>query len=671
MYIHSLLLKNFSSYRDEQIVEFSHDKKKKVTIIEGQMGHGKSNLLNAFYWCFFNKYWHSDQARFIDEPDPIKYHLINKGALNDNKVENGEIEVRVEVEFGVDDGSLLKAERTLYAYHLNNSWEYNSSTEFKLGVKSGRTGEYESLVGDEAFGRFQNYFSIELCNYFLFRGENRDELVKLTGKSLFEEAIKKLSKLKLFENLVKHLEYAQTESQKELAKELGGDFEEEINTLHSRIEQSDVMIEALSLKKTELEDVYHKDEAEYFKHRDEIQKNAAAYKLQNEIIRYEEKIKSYENQINGIKTERNQKLVKYWPVLFVYSDVKEVWEKYKKGLKNNIYPPDIKLSMLEKLLEEATCICGTHLNPASKEFEKIQSLLKKGVNDELVTDVTKLANRIEDNLSRFNEYPKQIKDYDQRIIGINQQISKYNDQINGIKPKIGKISGDIKDLQEKQDRANDRKEKTKDKIRDITLRIIDSEDEKKSYKRKLAELEKMNSKSELPSLRAEIARESLDAAIHLQQEYEQNIYNDLEHYTQENWGTLCYDILNYETVKLDQTSKYFDVLDSTGLSRRISMNTGHRLLLTISFISALMKIAKEVWEESFPIIMDAPLSEVGDSAMPQAVEGLTKIFNQSILILQDGSITNKIFSEISGVVGKRYQITYNKAQQHSSIRELD
>ena len=666
MLIKNISIKNFTSYREEQVIEFATGKKN-VTVIEGEMGHGKSNLLNAFYWCFFNKYWNSDLAKFIDDPNPIKYHLINKAELEEN---TDEIEVCVKVEFEIDDGSFYSAERTLLAYFINNSWESDNKSTFNVGVKSAETGQYKLFEDDLATGAIQTFFSIELSNYFLFRGENRDELTKLTGKSLFVDAIKKLSKLKMFERLAFHLEQAMKKSQKEAGKQAGGDVEKKIDRLLTKIEQEDVLLAAFRDRKDVLIGELKDAEIKYQKYRTLIKANAEAAKIQTQIEILEHEIGLWNSNIESLKNERNSKLVTDWASLLVLDTLSNVLEKYNDGVKQEIYPPDIKMSLIEKIIEDQVCICGCDLKLDAEAKRRISLLKDNTVEDDLVHMVQKLAGRIEDHIPKIASISDDIKRYDQQINETMQRINNNNTTIQGLKPKISNISVDIGELQKNQDDAKEIQEFTNRKISDMVRSINKATSEKKSFQQQIDALQDELNQSDKPVLRAELARKSFAAAELLRDKYELIIFNDIEKFMQENWETICYDILNYEKVVLDHENKYFDVCDKDGNSRRSSMNTGHRLLLTISFISSLMRLAKEMWGETYPIVMDAPLSEVGTSAMPQAVLGLTKIFNQTIIILQDGSLTPQIKKDIAQVLGKRYQISFNKGKQHSVIKEI-
>ena len=55
MKIISLKIKNFRQFYGEQAIEFSTDKEKNITLIHAENGVGKTALLNAIKWCFFEE----------------------------------------------------------------------------------------------------------------------------------------------------------------------------------------------------------------------------------------------------------------------------------------------------------------------------------------------------------------------------------------------------------------------------------------------------------------------------------------------------------------------------------------------------------------------------------------------------------------------------------------
>ena len=53
MLIKQITLSNFRQYKEKQVVEFSCDKEKNVTVILGDNTSGKTTLIQAFNWCLY------------------------------------------------------------------------------------------------------------------------------------------------------------------------------------------------------------------------------------------------------------------------------------------------------------------------------------------------------------------------------------------------------------------------------------------------------------------------------------------------------------------------------------------------------------------------------------------------------------------------------------------
>ena len=108
MKISQITIENFKSYREHQVIKFSTDESRFITVLEGQMGHGKSNLLNAFYWCLFDQYWDSDKHELETSPDPDTVYLFNKGVLKERNSEGDHVDILVEIEFFDDDNNIIR-----------------------------------------------------------------------------------------------------------------------------------------------------------------------------------------------------------------------------------------------------------------------------------------------------------------------------------------------------------------------------------------------------------------------------------------------------------------------------------------------------------------------------------------------------------------------------------
>lgn len=671
MKIASISIQNFKSYRDHQKLVFGMDDKY-ITILEGQMGHGKSNLLNAFYWCLFGQYWDSDKSILINDPNPNEVDLFNKGELLDNQEDGSSVNLFVEIEFYDNEKNKYTLKRTQSGVYINHSWKFEKNSKISLEKIDANTGENKGFSPDEAIGELQKFFPRSLSNYFLFRGENRAQLVKLQGKQEFQQALRELSKIEMFTRAESHLSSVLDELRAELAAQASAEIKRQMDEISTKRESAKNSEEEFKTELNKLIRIEQGKKDEYEHYRNKIKENQTAFELKVKIENEEQQIQELQKQVRALADTKQRDLTKRWAAMAVHLVIESVKKKYEDAVNSKQFPPAISQNVIDKILNELTCICGNHFTENSDAYGRIKKLKEIGSGDErLVHEVEKLVHEIEGSTKLIAEFPQNINDIDTNSRQILNEIKSKQVIINGYKSKIGSIDFTLEELQKKQDEANEEYIKTREKIGELKGWIATKQKEFDTLENELKQLEAKLDKSNLPAIKVELAEKALDAVRDLKKKFENSVYDDLEKFTQENWEVLVYDKLYYEKIKLDRDLMYFEVLDRNGQPSRAIMNTGHSILLVLSFISALIKIAKDVWKEEFPLVLDAPLSEIGESALPKALMGFGQIFNQTIVILKDGTVNTPIYNQIKNKVGKRYWIEFDSRKQHSKITSLN
>ncbi|MFW5887357.1 MAG: AAA family ATPase [Bacteriovoracia bacterium] len=669
MKIAHISLENFTSYRERQMIRFGMDDKY-ITILEGQMGHGKSNLLNAFFWCLFNQYWDSDQVKLVEDPDPNEFKLFNLATLDDEAIDGKKVSLFVEIEFWDDEGNKYNLERSLSGHFMRKTWKFDHESALTLQRVSADDGQTASYTGRQAEAEIERFFPKSLSQYFLFRGENRAQLVKLQGKQEFQKALGELSKIEVFKRSVRHLNAVIDIFEREAGSLASSEIKRKIEDTLERKKDADQVLEEYNQQLNDLENKLQSKIDLYNDYSEKIGKNDATHKLQQERDQLQHERATLLNQQKDLLASRNRELARHWGVLTISDVLDNINKRYAEAVDSGNYPPNIHPSVIEKILAELRCICGRDIDKKSVEYKIIEQLKSQESYDKIIRDVESLmadAQRIQVHTEKI---PEKIKDYDKQNTELKGQLSEKQKLINHLEKQIGDSDVSMEDLLNKQRDAKDEELKTSRKIDEINNLIGTKEKELREIEKEREDYEDKLDKSQLPVIKLSLARKALKEAENLKQKFEESIYKDLEKYTQEHWGILVYNKLNYDNIRLDRENMYFDVLDKNSISRRSSMNTGHSILLVLSFISALIRIAKETWKVEFPLVLDAPLSEIGDSAMPSALNGFGKVFNQAIVILKDGSVPPSVSEELKGKIGKRYWIEYDDQIQHSNIKEL-
>jgi len=667
MRISYIEIKNFKSYREKQRIEFATDKTRPITIIEGQMGHGKSNLLNAFYWCLFDSYWDGDKNKLVESPNPNEVYLFNKGATKDLSREGENIEMLVETCFFDDEGNKYVADRLQTGFYQKGAWTFKRNSHLKLVRISSKDGTSRTYEGDTAIRQVEKIIPPSLSNYFLFRGENRTELVKLQGKSKFQEALNELSKISLFIRSVDHLEKVKDEFRKDLADQAEEDLKKLMNKSLDDKKDAKKVLEELQKALEDLELIEQEKQDEYNKYRDRIKKDRDALELKGKIEKEESEKSQLGKDLDTLYEDQRKNVTRNWGSLLVEDLIKKIKKRHQDAVNSGVYPPDIQASVIEKILHDLKCICGREIEEQSREFELIERLKEINTYDHLVTQIERVTGNLDAVANLVKEFPEEIRQNAKASEDLRSEINLKQELIQSYSKKIGDISESLDELQKKQDKAKEEEKRTHIKIEETKKLIANKQTDIDTIEKQLQEYEKKIKKSKIPGIKLDLAEKALVEAKNLKNEYEKAIYKDLEKYTQEHWDLLVYDRLNYRRISLDPKNMYFEIYDDEGRPSRSIMNTGHSILLVLSFISALTRIAREIWHEEFPLVMDAPTSEIGDSAMQTALSGFTKVFSQAIVILKDGSVAHTLPPYLKDKVGKRYWIEFHKEQQHSKV----
>ena len=150
MLIKTLRMENFRQFRGTTKVDFSCDPEKNVTIILGDNTFGKTTLLQAFNWCFYNK------VNFDQHPDFLLNYELSE------EMRNGEQQI-VEVEITVlHDGTEYVITRTQRYTCANGNVRGESVPNIKVSYKQ-EDGQTESVKAAQVDNVINNILPEECC----------------------------------------------------------------------------------------------------------------------------------------------------------------------------------------------------------------------------------------------------------------------------------------------------------------------------------------------------------------------------------------------------------------------------------------------------------------------------------------------------------------------------
>lgn len=658
MRLQSIELTNFRQFKDEKI-QFAIDKNQNVTLIMGDNGSGKTSLAQAFFWCFYGTNSFQDKI------------LLNRFVAN-NMIPNQKemVCVRVYLEHKQEEYCVVRQQE--YTKQYNDSLKpQNSILAISKKDKNGNrtwlgTGKTESLKNIELTNTINDIMPQDLSKYFFFDGEKIETLSKeiSSGRKSnnFVEAVNSLTGLKATRNALNHLN-------PKLKGSVIGKLEDEY------IGGSDKRIAELTEEIKKLKSEWQRADND-INSADESIKSNDLY-----IEELENKIKTYAEAANLQRTKtirqnelKEHKWRKYQSLSRIYDNLNRdnLFDRFicewpvKEALvilsNSDVSGKDIpKLhgDTIKYLLKQKQCICGTILEENSKEWEVLENLINYLPPESISTSIGNFIKRMKDKYQEKVYLLNDARSDFASILTLDEQISQCLEEIDEIDKKLNG-----KDVSREVNKLNELISKTK--INTVQLRNNKSALEKRiggfsvSIQSKETERDNLAKKS------------SQNASIALAKKYAEALYDkfnveytakeiktkaNLQAYINENFkkffnGSITLQIDDNYAVKVSVNDKF----------NSLETSTAQGIAVIFAFLAAIIRIAKEnSANETYPVVMDAPLSTLDNQRIKIVCDTLPQIADQVIIFIKDtdGKVAEQYFGN---AIGRR--LTFDKISDY-------
>ena len=201
MRLKNIELDNFRQFYGSQRIDFSEHVEKNVTVIYGANGAGKTAILNAFTWAFYNKV-----SPDFENPED----LVNKRAWAEAGA-GDQLDARVAIEFE-HEGSVYRISRVT----TKKKNQEGTAVTIRDAVPTATrvdSGGHQTELGNPAELATQ-LLPLRLSSFFFFNGERIENLVKPTAFAQIEDGIKTLLGLSIVERAITHTDAAVRELRK-------------------------------------------------------------------------------------------------------------------------------------------------------------------------------------------------------------------------------------------------------------------------------------------------------------------------------------------------------------------------------------------------------------------------------------------------------------------------
>ena len=649
MLIKSLKMQNFRQFKGITAVDFSCDPEQNVTIILGDNTFGKTTLLQAFNWCFY------ETVMFDNNPDFLLNLEVANG-MNNGDTETVSVEICV-IHNGVD-------------YVISRSQTYSCANDKVTGMKKAQVkvsykqedGQMESVRATEVQKVIENILPQDLSTYFFF---DTERVRSISTRKDVADAVKGLLGLSIMDTAIKHIG---TKGNKKtvLGKLYGAmdlDGDEKARGALDMIQSSEAKREAIKtqidtcasqigqyeVRKEQLDDILRDNQttATLQKKKEDLER-----RLSTERSTLESTISLFFKDFSKGSLQMFAQ-----PLLGQANDFLAAIKIDDKGVR------DLTAPTILELLKRGRCICGTELCEGNDAYnhlmEELNYVPPESIGNtvrhyrEKLSSFSRDADHIFESLtSRYQEIYRskaRIQEWEDELADISIQI-KGKDNMKKYETELIDVKSRLRDLNAKKERL----------IRDDATLKSEIERYKKVYDSLIA----VSGKNKETMLLIKYAEEILDWLSSTYKEKEAFIREALEMKVNNIFEQMYH---GHRRVSIDQ--KYQVTLLTTIEDKEVAAgeSEGSNRVKSFAFIAGLVALAKEklianageegfnLSSEPYPLVMDAPFSNADETHTANISKVLPEIAEQVIMFVmqKDWRYAEPVMATR---VGKQYEL---------------
>jgi len=678
--INSISFKNFFNYYGDY-EDTRYDFDEGVNIIIADNGAGKSKFFNAFLWLFYDQILDSDDKRKKAIKD-IAYKIISDKAKNETSIGSSLVSgIRVEYSTGRFKYQITKSfTATRIKENLTDydSWQIVID-DLEVDQSEIILHRYKPVYDYDEKRKIINRLILpDLRQYSFLQGEEVDRIIDFSKKSSIEDAVRTLTNISKYEELVELIRDITKKSENDLNKKT-----KETNAQTDRLEKAQQEKETLTfmLKKeveslSEFQKLYEDAERE----KNELdQKYANAEKrkeLDEKISAKNRVLKSAKDEYDSFLEGINNKFFDgnfSWISLGFDNQVEDFKEKIKlfrqnryekRALLKASESPNDYFTMLpvnspdavslENMIDSEHCyVCD---RPAEKGSDAHNYLLKlknrpnenKSNKEFVKNDLEEFFGNLQVNASpfcnKFDAIPQSVLRTKEREGELRDRVDKLNNELKSLKSQrkdiliagaesdendnalsiINQFKGAIKRMEQ----ASNKIERLEGNIKELKHNLSVTE----------KEIENLRPK-DLPegyTLNYKICSDLEEAIVNAKERVFDNMVNLLEEHANRHFqnlirhNDLAGGILKFEKTPAGSISLKY--IDSTG-NEVHGGSEGFQRMKKFSVVMAIISV--NTTQYNYPLLADAPLSAFGKAFTEGFFEAIGGVFPQSIVLVKE------------------------------------
>lgn len=643
-----------------------------LNIFLGENGEGKTKFFEALEWLF------SDNNYTLEL-------LVSKKTL-DEKVADESFRVRVEIV--VEHYGETKILSKEFSVTKVSDTEYRVGKAILKGIEESKNGERSPIDGKELL---EHLFPSEIRRYSMFKGEK--ELNIFDNDEALGNLIKLFSNAKHYDKYETRGEYLKNEAEKAVNRESKNNsknqaqykrLEEDIKYYTKQKNDQLTFLEETrnSLEKTEknIQDV-----GEYINNAEALNTiNARIKKIENEISNKESSI--YENYTTALFDE-NWILIHFESIQKEFArkvsdsskekrklqsdfdreiGIKQGEKKARLEIVNDLVPlPENvpSLAIMEEMIKEKVCkVCNRPAEEGSDALEFMKKRLQNYLHSQqeagekeetpeklfrfdYITRLVNLSSNHEDNLSKLYSINKEIHDLFEFNQARKNELIELRNNLEKELTERNRIIGNSTLASERLSIILKDYNMWQGDVKNLNKASLDYKQKIRDYDKKLSELEGQKEKIDLTNANSflintrnilrdinQIFRDTKDRKF---EEFVQLLSQKSNQIFSKINVDAFTGVIDFKLVKTKTRVKVKIQLQEEDGSVFYSPNQSLLTSMHISILLAISELSKEVREDRYPMLFDAPTSSFGESKMTEFLNLIYETDNQTIILIKD------------------------------------
>ncbi len=628
MFLVQLKVSNFRGFYGTQTLDFSPVGPKAVTIIHGENGAGKTNLLNAIFWCLTNAF-----TPRLSNPE-----LLNNKAAYD---EDRDSDCFVELIFS-HEGREYQAVRTV------------------IGRKESRFSLYllkddvpHPVANPQQF--IERIIPRALSRWFFFDAEAIGEL-ELSGSEEFRRSLRRILGFELVDVLVEDLQQCMSRKQRNLANVANS---KSLVEIQEKIEGVGFVLPSQREKLRELDAKLHDLDLKTEQIEAQLRSLPKSKPLQERRNRLDALRKQ---RVIARKDQRDQKarfIGESAPAVLAISQAIQFENQLHIKENTGRLPAPFSEQLVEDILREAMCVCGRPVIHHSCEEDKIRGLLKNASTSAFNTRVRSIQYLLKDIRSYHERYEETLLALEQKAESVDSEIADIDNDLKEIREQLQQIDEEsIRVLEDSRAKTSMLYRECHRQQAVLANQITDNE-------RKLADLQLRYANESKKLGHGDSVRKEIDKIKRLSDYVARTLkaqeFRALNVLQIELNRVLGSYLTKHFTARINPMTYEVEMLDTQG--RQVGRSTGEGQVLKFAFITTIVALAGRKTQEKIdflaeptiaPLVLDAPFSALDPDYQGSVAKNLASQSTQLVLLLSSAAWGESVSNALRDHVGKRY-----------------